>query len=474
MTQESDQRERAEQAARASEAWFRVLFEEAPVGIGLSWDQSTLAVNQAYARMFGYANPQEILGTSLMRLLAPESQAEAARCIARLAESGRPEELELEGLRADGGRFSFLAAVGRFSFPDGPALVGWFQDLSEARRAQWALRESDRRFRDLLERVELLGVLIDEEGRATFVNDHAARLLGRPRNALEGRSWFAAALPPDEGPALEAAYREGLRSATIPPHFENAVLTASGERRMVRWANCVLRSEDGRVVGTASIGEDVTERLAAAARREQALREKEILLREIHHRVKNNLQIVGSLLYFQAKKVRDPESRRLIEEGQERLRAIQLVHDLLHRADGLDRVDLGAYLRALTAQTERAHARPGLPVRVEVKVPEGISLPADTAMPCGLVVAELLTNAFKHAFPGRPGRIEVEVAAGERALLLRVGDDGVGLPPDVDPSHPASFGLSLVDSLARQLGGAVRLERAGGTRVTLEFPHTQP
>lgn len=201
----------------------------------------------------------------------------------------------------------------------------------------------------------------------------------------------------------------------------------------------------------------------------ESLRHKEILLRELHHRVKNSLQVVASLLRIQSTEVEDENVRAALRDSRERILTIARVHQCLHGSDDPSEVRFGRYLRGL-ARDLAAGGREDVAVRVEV---EPISLDLDTAVPCGLIVNELVSNGLRHAYPdGNGGDVTVRMTAGPSgALRLEVSDDGVGLPEGLDPADAASVGMSLIRQLARQVGGRVEFDRTGpGTDVRLTVP----
>jgi len=200
-----------------------------------------------------------------------------------------------------------------------------------------------------------------------------------------------------------------------------------------------------------------------------SLREKEILLKEIHHRVKNNMQIVSSLLSLQAREVTDPAMLALVAESRARILSMALVHEDLYQSDNLAQVDFRRYLERLAERTLAAQAGAAL-VRFELELDE-LSLTVDKAVPLGLLCNELLTNAFKHAFLGlAEGLVTVRLACTETQATLTVRDNGRGLPPGFDPEQGGTLGLQLVWSLADQLHGVVEAGNDGGAVFTVRFP----
>ena len=241
-----------------------------------------------------------------------------------------------------------------------------------------------------------------------------------------------------------------------------------GKSGWVSDACAPFRNAQGEIVGVIATVRDVTERKEAEATVQASLREKESLLKEIHHRVKNNLQIISSLLRMQAGRIDHPLAQAALQDMQSRVRSMALIHEHLYRSENLAQVDLATYLKHLCHQLLRTLvARPGaIQLHLEL-VP--IRLEIDQAIPCGLLVNELVSNAFKHAFPEeRPGevRVELQPVAGGAGVRLRVADNGVGLPVDFDPERLTSLGLRLVTDLACQIGG--RLERGAGPGTVFE------
>ena len=206
-----------------------------------------------------------------------------------------------------------------------------------------------------------------------------------------------------------------------------------------------------------------------------SLREKEVLLKEIHHRVKNNLQVISSLLNLQARYLPDPAAREIFRASQHRVQSIALVHEKLYQSADLSHVDFDDYIASLLGnlfETFDAGER-GISRTIDVGA---IRLSVDVAIPCGLIVNELVTNALKHAFPGgREGIVRVILREGaDGALDLTVGDDGVGMPDGMDPRKTSSLGLDLVFTFADQLGAAVEIGRQGGTFYRFRFRRIDP
>ena len=222
---------------------------------------------------------------------------------------------------------------------------------------------------------------------------------------------------------------------------------------------------------------DISGRKLAEQRLLDSLDEKDVLLREIHHRVKNNLAVISSLFYLQSTYTDDQVTLKLLQESQDRVRSMALVHELLYGSESLAAVDFSKYASDLCEQLIQTYGHPAGRVRL-TKDLEPCRLDIEQAVPCGLVLNEIMSNAIKHAFPGgREGTIHLTLRRRlDGACLLSVADDGVGIPPGLDLAAPGSLGLRLIRTLARQLDGQIEvvpLQPGTGFRLTFNVPESK-
>jgi two-component sensor histidine kinase/HAMP domain-containing protein len=216
---------------------------------------------------------------------------------------------------------------------------------------------------------------------------------------------------------------------------------------------------------------EVTERTQAENQARASLAEKEILLKEVHHRVKNNLQVISSLLNLQMAKTHDKNAGELLTDSQGRIRSMALIHEKLYQSSDLAHVNLCSYVRDLAGALFRSYRVSLMQVKLEIEA-EDVYLTVDQAVPCGLALNELVANALKHAFPGgRSGTILIQISE-ERPgqVRLMVKDDGIGFPEGLDIATAPSLGLQLVNNLALQLDGALEMRRGQGSMFILTFP----
>lgn len=225
--------------------------------------------------------------------------------------------------------------------------------------------------------------------------------------------------------------------------------------------------------------QEVADRKQAEDQVRESLREKEVLLLEIHDRVKNNLQIISSLLDMQSTYVQEPQALKVLGESQDRIRAMALVHERLYASRDLTRIDVAEYLQSSVGYLYGLYGHRALGATPSIQAHD-VFLGLDTAIPCGMIISELVSNALKHAFPpgwdkhrgdGNAGQILVEMRSQNHDLLvLQIRDNGVGLPPAVDPENPRSLGLRLVKLLTQQIRGKMEIDRTAGTAFKITFP----
>lgn len=332
------------------------------------------------------------------------------------------------------------------------------------------LSTAEARWRELLDSAPDAILITDRKGGINYVNTRAEALFGYSRENLLGRP--VEVLIPDRHHARHVAYRAAFAEAPR--------LRAMGTGLMLHGRRAdgseipvdVMLSPAGEDPDSLimAIVRDITDRQQAEAKITQALAEKETLLKEINHRVKNNLQVIVSLLDLQADASQDETVRALFQDSQDRVRAMALIHETLYQTQNYVRIPFADYLDRLVQAVLGAQGINRAQIKITMHA-DPLSFNLDTAIPCGLIVNELITNCLKHAFPqGRSGQITVTLRReNSNAILLSVADDGVGWPPDFDRENTQSLGLSLVRVLARQIGAEYHFSGANGTCSELRF-----
>ncbi len=455
-------------ALRLSEEKFANAFRLSPDAITISrlGDGVLMEVNDGFTRLTGYA-PEEAVGRSLRTLGMWASMEDGGRMRDLLRDHGTLRDHEVPLRTKDGSEK--IGSISATLLEVGPdrLVLATTRDVTEQRRAEEALRRSEELYRNIYSTGALAFVIWRADRRILDWNRRAEELFGWSKEEVLGLDFFDVMVPSSQRANVEAFVRDILQTRRGSVNV-NQNATKDGRVILCEWYNAILHDRSGQVEAVVSMGLDVTERQAAADRLRASLEEKEALLREVHHRVKNNLQIVSTLLSLQGAQTSDTGERALLKESQSRVRSMSLVHEKLYQAPNLARVDFGAYLSDLAAQLFRVYGMDRGRVTPVIAV-AGAELPMDTAINLGLIVNELMTNSLKYAFPNdRKGEVRISMSRNGRWSLV-VEDDGVGLPEGLDYRATGTLGLMLVMTLVAQMRGEIRLASAPGTRYTITF-----
>jgi PAS domain S-box-containing protein len=348
-------------------------------------------------------------------------------------------------------------------------IYGAAQDITERKLAEKALLESEERYRTLVETAKDIILIHDLQDKLIYVNTSGLKISGYSKEEVE-RMRITDFIPADQLQALKERREKRLAGDTGVHLYATEFVNKAGRLIPVEVSSSLL-SKDGKPWATFLIARDITERKRAEDTIKASLAEKEVLLKEIHHRVKNNLQIISSLLKLQVKHIGDAEAVESLRQSRDRIGSIALIHEKLYRSKDLARVDFPEYVRDLVASLFRSYGMSSTDIKLRVNVGD-VRMSIDRAIPCALIINELVANSLEHAFPeGKKGEICVELVVEHNEMLkLTVADNGIGLPEGLDPMAAETLGLELVETLAAQLGGQVACESRAGTAFTIIFP----
>ncbi len=472
LTKEVDTRMLAEQKLKKSEEQFKAIFESSTDSI-VVWSRTheCLYVNQA--TLDHIERPREkILGKNIKEGLAhiPEAREKWAQRIDRVFFTGRPERVE-DKITINERQIYSESVASPIKDADGEmfAVGVVYRDVSKRRSMEQQIFEALNLNQKIIS-VSTLGISVyDSKGDAILTNDAACEIIGAPKEQVLKQNFNM----------VESWEKTGLTAAA-----NNVLETGIEQQKEVRtrslfgkevWLECRLsRFSLTGEFHLLVVFDNVIERKKLENQIKSSLQEKEVLLKEIYHRVKNNMQVVSSILKMQSRYVEDHKSLEIFKESQDRITSMALVHEQLYQAGNLTSIDFGTYLRELVHSLEFSFGIDHNKIHLNIDAKD-LKLGVDTAIPCGLVINELLSNIFKYAFPqGEKGEIALSFHVGENSVAkLCVKDNGVGIPQNIDIEKSKTLGLKLVYNLVtHQLDGDVRLEHGNGTKFIIEFPYS--
>jgi PAS domain S-box-containing protein len=458
----------ADEALRRSEARFRQVLEATPNALVMINRAGLIEmVNGQAERMFGHSRA-ELLGQPVEMLVPERFRAVHPGHRARFYADPRSRPMgtgrDLFGLRKDGSEFPVEIGLSPIETGDAMMVLSAVVDISVRKRLE-------ERFRLVVEATPNALVMVNRAGLIEMVNAQAEHMFGYSRTELLGQPVEMLLPEPLRAnhPRLRGSFYADARSRPMGAGRDLNAVRKDGVEFPVEIGLNPIETDEGTMVLAGVV--DISDRKREEERLRAALKEKEILLGEIHHRVKNNLQIVHSLLDLQSASISDPAAVEMLRDGQNRIRSMALIHQLLYFSKDFARVDFATFLDNLIPTLVSSYAIESDRFTISINAADG-QLPLNAAVPCGLIANELISNAFKHAFPGgRLGEIRIELTRdGTDQAVLLVSDDGIGIPDDLVLESTSTFGLQLVMLLADQLGGELEIHRSTPTRFLLRFP----
>ncbi|MBU4534981.1 MAG: PAS domain S-box protein [Euryarchaeota archaeon] len=341
-------------------------------------------------------------------------------------------------------------------------ITGSITDITPIKIVQRALKESEEKYRSIVETAQEGIWIVNKKGDTIFSNPSFKEMLGLSGQEMEKN--IINYMDEDKASGIMKDMEDWRNK--LKPVYNLHLHRSDGDKIYVQMATSPI-VKDNQFHGILSLLSDITDRKKAEKRLKSSLNEKETLLKEVHHRVKNNLQIISSLLSLQYRNVEDETARDILKESQTRVRSISLVHEGIYLSQNISRIDFKNYINRLATDllySYRRHEDINLNISTDP-----LELNIETAVPCGLVITELVSNSIKHAFPGGKGKIDIELNVLEDKYRLIIRDNGQGLPHDFESRRKSSLGLRLVDSLVDQLDGTLEYHSNGGSEFKIIF-----
>ncbi len=452
--------EKEENQRKESEEMFRCLSEASFEGIVLHEKGKILAANRAFAEMFGY-DLKEITGMNVLELVAPEWKDVVKKNVLL----GREDPYEAEGLRKDGSIFPAELRGKQVKYKGREARVAAVRDLTAQKKAEQALKESEEKYSLVVEKSNN-AIILHRDGIIKFANSTTSQYTGVPPSELTGKK-ITDFVHPDYKKTVRDNFNTRKAGKEVKNVYEIAIVRKDGPVFPAE-INVSLVKYQGEPAGLVFI-RDISDRKKAEERIKKSLEEKEVLLKEIHHRVKNNMQVISSLINIQAMRIKDKKTQEIFRDTRNRVMSMALVHERLYRSEDLAGIDFKMYIERMSVHLMSYYQEASQNIELKTDVKD-IFLDITKAMPLGLITNELITNSLKHAFPkSKKGKITIEFYKKGKIFHLNIGDNGIGFPKDLDFRKAESMGMDLVNSLVRQINGSIQLSRDKGTLFKISF-----
>ena len=461
-------REKIDKRLKTDEANFRLFYERSPIPYhSLDSEGHVLEVNESWLAKLGYKR-QDVIGRWFADFLAPEYIKPFDENFKKLREDGEIYAVNFEMIQKNGNRINVTIDCKIVDDENGNFKQTHcvFIDITGQKKAEEALKESEQYYKTIFENTGTATVIVEEDNTISLINTEFEKLYGYNKEDIEGKMEWHQFVVEKYHPMMEEYHK--LRRKTpelVPRNYEFDIVDSKGTLKNIFATIAIIPGTGKSLVSL----QDITERNNTENQLKTSLKDKDMLLREIHHRVKNNLQIISSLLNLQSRYITDGDALDVFSESQNRVRSMAIIHEKLYNSESMSEIDFGEYISDLTESLFYNYRVNPSKVKLKENMEE-IFFDVDTAIPCGLIVNELITNCLKHAFPGdTKGEICIELFRKDDKYVLNVKDDGVGFPEDIDFKNTESLGLQLVINLVSQIEGTVELDSTNGSSFNIIF-----
>lgn len=460
------------EALQRSEEKYHELFENTnDVVFTMDFNGNFTSINPVVEKLVGYKF-EELADHNMKKYLTPKSAERAFDNIVKKLKGEKEHTVyEVDFVNKDGSLTFFeVNSMLRYKDDKPYEVLGIARDITERKRNEKILRESEEKYRLIIENIDDVIYSYNTDGTILFVSTNCYNLFGFTSAEIIGKNLIDFVYEEDKEIAITELKKTILNKESHP--FVCRLMTKNGTILFIEERGKVILDENGEIIMFTGIIRNITEHHRIEEQIKTALAEKEVLLKEIHHRVKNNMQIIISLMNMQMQDSRDPIMVEKIKGLQQRIRAMSIIHENLYMSGDLSRINFEKYLHKLSTNLMQIYSHK-FEIDLKLKVAD-FKMEIDTAIPCGLIVNELLSNSLKYAFPEnwmvnnkKEYQIYVEFTSEADKFLLVVGDNGIGIPENIEEIKTKTLGLLLVEILANQLKGSLSVSNHDGVRYEI-------
>ncbi len=456
----------AEDKLRESEEKYRLLVENAVEAILVVQDWQVKYINPQAIRLSGYSK-EEFTSLTLDKIIHPEDLP-----ILKKRHQMRLKGKELDHIypfrifdKKGNIRWGIINVV-VIPWEGKKATLNFIHDITEQKRTQDKLKKSEKTFRELVERASD-GIAIIQDKKFQYLNKKVAEMHECSIQEMLGDYFFHYVSEEEKQRVMERNEKR-MRGEEVPTIYASEIITKDGKKKPVEF-NAGMVTYEGKPANLVFV-RDIAERKKAEDILKKSLKEKDVLLREIHHRVKNNMQIMSSLLRLQAAGAKDKMAKKILQESRARIYTMALVHEKLYQSKDLASIDMGHYIQIFAPHLFHTFNASAQKITLHMQC-ESVDLDITRAIPCGLIINELISNSIKHAFPrGRKGEISIILRKEKDKIIFSVKDNGIGLPEHLDVRQSDTMGFQVVNDLVKQLGADMKIIRDNGVEFEIVLP----
>jgi PAS domain S-box-containing protein len=458
-----------------SEQKYQHLVENSLQGIVIIQGFKIVYSNPAFARTFGYTvnDLLALESTKIINLVHPDDQTSVwSNFRKRMAGFDLSSNYKFKGMTKDGRQKILELYASVIDYDGKPALQGLVLDVTDQIEAEEKLQHRTRLIETIVNNLPI-GIAVNEidTGKNIFINKELRNIFGLIDETIPNLEKILAQSNSSKDKKIiesKSTSKNPVKTKSENLIWDNIeISTGSGNKKFIS-AKMISLPEQKLVIFTL---QDITERLKTEKRLQSTVVEKETLLKEIHHRVKNNLQTVSSLLDLQAESISEPKSLEAFRSSQSRIKSMALIHERLYKSENLSEIKACEYIKNLVEYLEGTYQSPSREIEITTEIKDHY-LDLDVAIPCGLIINELVSNSMKYAFQqNHKGKIKVSLQTdNEENLVLTIKDNGVGMTLNFRTLNPQSLGLELVKLMVKQLNGKMAIDGTAGTKISITFP----